>query len=515
MRVLLVSPGQPPSLYSMSETADITGCAAFMPNIALPTLAALAPDWVDVTMVDDHIDAIDSYLEQRWDVVGITGYMTQRVRMFELAQAFRCRGQLVAIGGPYATLSSSTVRSHADILFTGEAEQTWPEFLADFRAGSWKTEYRASNAVDLNTSPIPAMGGLRNEAYLAGIVQTSRGCPFECEFCDVIVYLGRRQRYKTPERVIEELEQLYQLGYRDILLADDNFTAHRKQAKSILEAIRQWNRCKPERVVLATQLSIDAAGDPELLDLAEEAGLRQAFIGIETPSHEALREAKKRQNVRANLIPDIRMFQRRGIAVQAGIVTGFDADTKDSFRVLLEFLQEAGVPSVLANMLMAPEGTPLERRLRAEHRLRTPDLQDGYTGTNIIPKQMTARQLHYGTQWLLNKLYAPRGFLERVAVLAEHSPKAAGPVPWRSSRSVTIWQNLLRAYEALGPELRRVPREAVRLFHGKDGTVLATALVFHIHNVRILQKQGLWDVALAELEAPDFESLGEADGLVV
>jgi radical SAM superfamily enzyme YgiQ (UPF0313 family) len=499
----------------MSETADITGCAAFMPNVALPTLTALAPDWVDVTMVDDHIDAIDPYLEQRWDVVGITGYITHRARMFELAHAFRGRGQLVAIGGPYATLSSSTVRPHADILFIGEAEQTWPEFLADLRAGSWKTEYRAGDAVDLGTSPLPAMRGLRNDAYLLGVVQTSRGCPFECEFCDVIVYLGRRQRYKAPERIVEELEQLYQLGYRDILLADDNFTAHRKHAKGILEAIRQWSRGKPERVALSTQLSIDAARDPDLLDLAAEAGLRQAFIGIETPNREALLEAKKRQNVRADLVADIRMFQRRGIAVQAGIVTGFDADTRDSFRVLLEFLQKAGVPSVLANMLMAPEGTPLERRLHVEHRLRTPDLYDGYTGTNIIPKQMTVRQLHYGTQWLLNRLYAPEKFLERVAVLAGHSPEAAGPIAWRSSRLVAMWQNLLRAYEALGPEFRRVPREAVRLFHGKDGTVLTSALIFHVHNVRILQKQRLWDAALAELEAPDFESLGETDGPAV
>lgn len=508
MKILLVNPGHQASLYSMAETADITGRAAYMPNLALPTLAALVPDDAEVTIVDDHIDAIDPFLDQGWDVVGITGYVSHRDRMFTLAQAFRARGQLVAIGGPYATLSSATVRPHADVLFIGEAEHTWPEFLADLRAGSWKAEYRAATTVDLDRSPIPAMGAIRNDAYLVGVVQTSRGCPFECEFCDVIIYLGRNQRYKKPKRVIAELEQLYQLGYRDVLLADDNFTAGRKQARAILEAIRQWNGSKPEPVLFTTQLSVDAARDPELLDLAAAAGLKQAFIGIETPNQDALREAKKRQNLRGDLIANIRSFHTRGIAVQAGIITGFDSDTPASFRVLLEFLQAAGIPAVLVNMLVAPEGTPLERRLRAEDRLRTPDMRDGCTDTNIIPKQMTVAQLRDGTQWLLNKLYAPDGFLGRLAVLAEHSPTATRGTNGQSLRRfAAMWQNLMRAFEGLGPEFRRVPREAVKLFHGKDGSGLGTALITCVQNVRVLQKQGLWDAALARLEAPDFTSL--------
>jgi radical SAM superfamily enzyme YgiQ (UPF0313 family) len=507
MRVLLVSPGQKPSLYSFDETADITGCAAYMPNIALPTLAALAPGDVDVTIVDERVEDIEPYLSERWDVVGITGYFTHRDRMLKLAEVFRQHGNLVAIGGPYATLSSGTVRPHADILFIGEAERTWPQFLSDLRAGSWKSEYREGNTVDLDESPLPAVGKLKSGAYTTGVVQTSRGCPFECEFCDVIVYLGRRQRFKRPERVVAEIEQLYQLGYREVFLADDNLTAHRKHAKSILEAIRQWNRGKPERATFGTQLSIDAARDPVLLDLAAEAGIRQAFIGIETPNHEALRQARKPQNLRPDLIADIHAFHRRGICIEAGIITGFDVDTKDSFRVLLEFLQQAGTPAVLVNMLMALEGTPLERRLRAEDRLRTLDQEDGYTGTSIIPKQMTVQELQYGTQWLLNKLYTPDAVLQRVAVLAKHSPEASAAVAWNPRRFALVWKNLLRAYADLGAEFRPVPREVVKLFHGKGGHIPVLSLIIHVHNVRILRKQGLWEARLAELEAPDFESL--------
>jgi radical SAM superfamily enzyme YgiQ (UPF0313 family) len=515
MRVLLVSPGQKPSLYSFDETADITGCAAYMPNVALPTLAALAPSDADVTIVDERVEDIEPYSSERWDVVGITGYFTHRDRMLELAEVFRRHGNLVAIGGPYATLSSSTVRPHADILFIGEAERTWPQFLSDLRAGSWKSEYREVDTVDLDHSPLPAMGKLKGGAYTTGVVQTSRGCPFECEFCDVIAYLGRRQRYKRPERVVAEIEQLYQLGYREIFLADDNLTAHRKRAKSILEAIRQWNRGKPERATFGTQVSIDAARDPVLLDLAAEVGIRQAFIGIETPNHEALRQARKQQNLRPDLIADIRAFQRRGICIEAGIITGFDADTKDSFRVQLEFLQQAGIPAVLVNMLMALDGTPLERRLRAEHRLRTLNEVDGWTDTNIIPKQMTLQELQYGTQWLLNKLYTPDAFLQRVAVLAKHSPEASAVASWNPRRFAFVWKNLLRAYADLGAEFSSIPREVVKMFHDKYGHVPGLSLIIHVHNVRILRKQGLWDATLAQLEVPDFESLAETDGLAV
>jgi radical SAM superfamily enzyme YgiQ (UPF0313 family) len=514
MRILLVNPGHQTSLSSMTSTTDITGCPGYMPNIALPTLAALAPDDVELTIFDENIEPLDPYLHQHWDLVGITGYITQRERIFALASEFRQRGRLVAIGGPYASLSAATVRPHADVLFIGEAEQTWPEFLSDLRAGSWRSEYRTLETVDLNSSPLPAIATLKDGAYLAGVVQSSRGCPFECEFCDVIVYLSRKQRYKTPARVVEELEQFYQAGYRSVFLADDNFTAYRKQATATLVAIDDWNRGKRERVQLATQLSIDAARDPELLDLAARAGIKQVFIGIETPSHEALREAKKRQNVRADLVADIRMFQARGISVQAGIIVGFDADTRDSFAAQFEFLQRAGIPSVLVNMLSAPEGTPLERRMRSENRLTGAPPDAGHMGTNIVPKHMTAEELRRGAIWLLNKLFSPENFLRRVAVLAEHSPPAAFSLGWAPARYAALWKNIRQAYHDLGPEFRRVPVEAVKLCHGKEATMLGTALIFHIHNVRVLRKQGMWNPALAQRSAPDFDSVASAEAPV-
>lgn len=504
MKILLVQPRSRPSFWTLSEAQSITGCPAYMQNLALPTLAALVPHDVEVTILDEAVHPIN--FDEQWDLVGITGYVTHKARMVAVADEFRRRGQLVAIGGPFATLSPSTLRPHADILFIGEAEKTWPEFFADFHAGRWKSEYRAVGAVDLQSSPLPAEDKLEPGRYVIGVVQTSRGCPFECEFCDVIVYLGRKQRHKTPERVIAELEQLYNVGYRYVFLADDNFTANRRKAAETLTAIRQWNRNKPEPTFFMTQVSVDVARDADvpLLDLCAAAGLREAFVGIETPDQDALREVKKRQNIRSDLLADVHRIQRRGIVVWAGMICGFDADTTASFRLQYDFAQAAGTPIISLSLLNAPEGTPLERRLANDGRLTT-ELDDFYFDTNIIPKRMTKEQLLRGARWLWNKLYAPSAFLERVEVLARHIPERKQSREL-SPQNVLYWQRVFASYEQMGPEFRCVPREAIKLFRKKDSSLLGGSLVFYSNAVGLLRKSGLWDPSLAALDEPEFGS---------
>ena len=508
MKVLLINPAQCMSLYTFSEVNDITLRPGHLPNLALPTLAALAPEDVEVTLVDENVEPVN--YDQHWDIVGITGYISHKKRMIEIADEFRCRGQLVVIGGPYASLSPGTVRPHADVLFMGEAEETWPEFLADFRKGEWKDEYRADDKIDIRSSPVPAMKKLDNDAYMMGVVQTSRGCPFECEFCDVIIYLGRKQRHKAPERVVDELEQLYSLGYRTAFLSDDNFTANRKRAAEIMTAVSAWNHSKPERMQFVTQLSIDIARDRDigLLDLCADAGLTQAFIGIETPNPEALREVKKHQNLRSDLITDVQRIQSKGIMVQAGMISGFDSDTLDSFRHQYEFVQAAGIPMVSVSVLNAPEGTPLEKRLLDEDRLLIEPMDDLYINTNIIPKRMTREQLFYGMQWLLNKVYQPRAFLDRVAIFAEHLPESRATTAPATRRAAEFWDRIVSAYDGLGPEFRNIPRDAIRLFHRKNIDGISTALVFYKHVVCVIRKWNLWNPALALIDEPDFEHVG-------
>lgn len=503
MRVYLVNPGLQASFWSLSEASDITGKPGYIPNLAPPTLAALTPPDVEVVICDETVEAVD--LDLPCDLVGITGYVSQGRRMIELARRFRERGRLVAMGGPYASLSPERCRPHCDVLFTGEAELTWPAFLEDFRAGRHRDHYGQVDKIDFALSPRPRMDLLRNDRYAIGVIQTSRGCPFECEFCDVIVYLGRRIRHKPVPTILAEADTLYGHGYRSIFLSDDNFTVNRKKATEILTALRDWNRERPEPVIFATQLSIDIVRDPDVVALCAAAGLNVAFVGIESPNRRALEEAKKRQNVARDLHASIRELQAQGVCVQAGMIVGFDHDTTDAFREQFEFLQGANVPICSPGMLNAPAGTPLERRLRAEGRLvDLPDF-DHYSGTNILPKQMSVEELRHGTRWLLNRLYHPEHFAARVMGLYEVWPDS-GPVRFGLGleEGAEHYTQLLRAFASMGPEFRRVPLRILRRWTRKPSGLNAvfSALLAYKHIVSVMRKLDMWDPALAAAATP-------------
>jgi radical SAM superfamily enzyme YgiQ (UPF0313 family) len=507
VRILLVSPADNLSLISYSGIGDDT--TPIMPNLALLTLAAMAPQGVEITVVDEQVRPID--FEERWDFVGITGYANHRDRMREIAAEFRRRGQRVAIGGPFATMLPNELRDYADVLFLGEAERTWPVFLADLLAGEWRSEYREEAQVDIMSSPIPDFWRASPDDYLVGVVQASRGCPFACDFCDVIVYLGRHQRHKTPQRIVQELECLYKLGYRQVFIADDNFTAHRPQAKAILKEIADWNATKPSPIVWFTQLSIDAAQDTELLEACARAGLVQAYIGIETWNEEALRRAHKRQNVNRDLVADVQAFYRHGIAVQAGMIVGFDADTLDTFRAQFEFLQAAGIPTITLNLLNAPPGTPLFQRLKDKGRL----LKEGERRfqnqfqdfqTNIVPQNMTFEQLAHGACWLVNRLYSPDAFLARLRTFTGLLPDAVARAldPEEVIRGLAVWNGVLRAQKRLGPEFHKVALKAMRLFRGKHPALLPVIIIQYKHVVANMHRRKAWHPQLSEMEEPDF-----------
>jgi radical SAM superfamily enzyme YgiQ (UPF0313 family) len=503
MRLLLVNPKVPPSVWSLSDVEPITGTHGMMPPLALTTVAALTPTDADVeiALVDEAEGLVD--LDTECDVVGITGYVTQRDRIIELAEAFRARGRLVLLGGPHVSLAPDTYRPYGDVLFVGEAELTWPQFVADHAAGSWQDTY-VGDRIDITRSPVPRHDLVDFGRFHMGSVQTSRGCPFECEFCDVIIYLDRRQRHKTPAQVVTELEVLYQQGYRDVFLCDDNLTAHRGRSARILDAVIEWNDAKPEPVRFVTQVSIDVARDQDtpLLERAARAGLRLAFVGLETSDPEALHEAKKHQNVRVDLVGDIHKVQRQGIQVQSGLVCGFDADDLSSFRHQYEFMQAAGTPNVAVTMLSAPEGTPLETRLEAAGRILPTVAGDGHVAlaaglfTNVVPLQMTQDQLRTGVVWLLNQLYRPEAFLERVAVLADCLPDgelADGDVRAFPGELLDTWRRMRFAFRDLGPAYAKLPHQAAKLLHGKEPVHLATAIIWYFNVVHLLDGWGVLD----------------------
>jgi radical SAM superfamily enzyme YgiQ (UPF0313 family) len=502
MKVVLINPSLRSSYWTFSEAQLILPSPGFITNLALPTLAALTPEYVDLAVIDEVVTPIDFDVD--CDVVGITGYNTQASRMFEIAAEFRRRGRLVVIGGPYASLSPSTVRPHADVLVTGEAEQTWPQFLRDYQDGTWKDHYDAGGPVDYASSPPPRFDVLSSQSYLVGAVQTSRGCPFSCEYCDVIVYLGRRQRHKEPEQVVKEISNLHDAGYRQVFLADDNFTANRRRSAAILQAISAWNDGNAERMSFSTQLSIDVANDRDepLLDLCVSAGLNVAFVGIETPSLDALRDVKKKQNTHRDLIESVRRIHRHGILVQAGMIVGFDTDTIDCFEAEYEFLREAGLPIASVGMLNAPEGTPLEQRLLAAGRLQVDPVDDGYLSTNIVPLRMTSDELEQGTFWLLNRLYSPTAFLERVERCAADLPVTPRGPALCTGAAIDRLRRMRHAYRDLGPEFERLPEQMARLLRDRDQNHLTHVLLFYFNVVRMLQRWGVWNPAMATLPTP-------------
>jgi len=409
----------PSSDFPTYFSAEVYAAQGFQPctliaDLAIPTLAALTPKDFTVELCDQNISPVD--FDTDADYIGITGKITQRGQMIRIAREFRRRGKVVLIGGPYASLSPQCLRSECDILVQGEVENIAEQLFSDLRNSCWKPEYQGAKS-DLSATPVPLWNAYPNHRAHVGTVQTSRGCPFECEFCDVIQYLGRKQRHKPPALVLAELDELYRLGYRHVFLADDNFTVYRSRAKELLIALKEWNESRKDgKVTFDTQVSIDCSKDSEMLRMCSEAGLTEVFIGIETPNELSLQETKKRQNLGMNLNTQVQQFLDHGIAVTAGMIVGFDSDTPDIFERQYEFGMSLPVPIFSLGALVAPMATPLHARLANENRL----VQGGSEvaampwSTNIIPKQMTHAELLEGVQWLCNSLYDPDAFGERV-----------------------------------------------------------------------------------------------------
>ena len=429
-----------PSYYTM----DIFERCGYAPailvaDLTIVTLAAMAPADFDIKLCEEAIEPID--LNLRPDFVAITGKISQWNRARQIADYFRAQGVTVIIGGPHASLSPDVARPHCDILFRGEMEELAAEFFSDLLSGRWKAEY-VGGRPDLRTSPVPRWDLYPNRNAVYGTLQTSRGCPFECEFCDVIEYLGRKQRHKPIDQVLLELDQLYRHGYRGVFLADDNFAVYRARAKELLRAIADWNNRQASGPMnFTTQVSIDAAGDDEMLDLCVAANLTHVFIGIETPNEDSLRLSKKRQNLKKDLSSEVRRFVDRGISVEGGMIVGFDADDQSIFDRQYEFAMSTPVPVFTLGSLVAPAATPLHARLAKEGRLRNDGGEIGGTpwSTNIIPKLMTNDELLEGVRWLCNSIYEPKAFEMRINDLID-TFGAAAPLnsnrPARSGRSV-------------------------------------------------------------------------------
>ena len=410
--ILLVYPKFPPSFWSFGFIREIGGFDAVMPPLGLAILGALVPPAFDVAIVDENVGPID--FDAPCDIVALSAMAIQEARLFEVADEFRRRGRLVCMGGPICNVLPERCRPHCDVLFEGEGEYTWPRFLDEWRRGVHASHYVQVEKIDMRDSPAPRIALLEIDRYRVGCVQTTRGCPFKCEFCDIIVTYGRKVRAKPVDAVILELEQWARAGVDFVTLADDNLVGDRAYCRRMLRAVGDWNRAREVPISLYAEMSVDAVRDPELLELCRHANITEMFLGVETPRKAGLRETLKMQNVATDLVSTVKTIQSYGMVTVAGMIVGFDSDDPDIFEDQFTFLQEAGIPIVMLGLLQAIPRTPLYERLEKAGRLRSPAQGNNTLSfTNIEPVCMSYEALVNGYRTLFTRLYTLKAMGDR------------------------------------------------------------------------------------------------------
>ena len=418
MKIYLVTPRNPESFWTFDRILPSLGKKCAFPNLSMPTVAGLTPPHHQVICCDENVEEVDFSTDA--DVVGITGYIVHKRRMFELIDEFKKRGRLVAVGGPFASLCPEELRGRADVVFIDEAEYTWPQFLDDFERGEWTAEYRQHEKPGMPDSPTPRFDLLRLDAYRAATLQFARGCPYACEFCDITVLYGRRPRNKTVDQVMTEIQTLHGLGVGHVFVVDDNFIGNRREAKLLLRTISDWQAANRRPIEFLTQVSINVAQDEELLALLADANFKTLFIGIESPRAASLKESNKTQNLRGDLVAAVHRIQSHGLEVMAGMIVGFDHDDASIFEEQFQFIQQARIPISMTGMLNAMPKTPLHARLGRDGRLAAESVGDQFVFTNVVPASMSQLELYEGYRSLLRRLYGHRNYWRRARGLLLH-----------------------------------------------------------------------------------------------
>ena len=415
MKICLIAPKNPESFWTFDRILPSLNKKCVFPNLSLPTVAGITPREHEVVLCDENVEPVD--FDTDAEVIGLTGYVIHKQRIFELAAEFRRRGKFVVAGGPFASLCPEELRDKVDVLFVVEAEYTWPQFLQDYEAGNWKAEYRQVEKPSMHDSPLPRFDLLKIDLYRTMTIQFARGCPFNCEFCDIIVMYGRRPRTKTVPQVMAEVQEIHRLGLRNIFVVDDNFIGNKKEAKALLHALAEWQGANDYPLELMTEVTLNIAQDDELLQLMRQANFTTIFVGIESPRAASLQETHKTQNMRENILDSVHRIQRAGMEVMAGMIVGFDNDDPSIFDEHFRFIQEARIPVSMTGMLNAVPKTPLYKRLKTAGRLIAETVGDQFVFTNIVPSGMSRVQLFEGYKNLLERLYSYRNYRRRTMQL--------------------------------------------------------------------------------------------------
>ncbi|MBV9084179.1 MAG: B12-binding domain-containing radical SAM protein [Acidobacteriaceae bacterium] len=414
LNVLLVWPKFPPSFWGFEGVLRMLPEAAMTPPLGLITVAALCPPSWSLRLLDRAFDEIhdEDYL---WaDLVMVSSMHAQRVDTQAVLARARAFGKRTFLGGPWASSEPEKLLAIADHVLAGEAEDVMAEIAADLERGTARALYRVTEKPDMSRSPIPRFDLLRRDMYTSMPVQFSRGCPFQCEFCDIITIYGRRPRVKSPAQLIAELDTLRSLGWRnEVFVVDDNFIGNSKNALELSRALADWGDRNNRVFSFYTEASVDLADRPELMAAMVQANFMYVFLGIESPSAEALKSTRKFQNLRKDNLQQIRTIQENGLWVLAGFIVGFDSDDETIFEGQREFIERAAITWAMAGMLQAPPTTPLYDQMKQEGRLfEDSDGTSNFSAPNFRTI-MPLPTLLKGLSGLLIDLYTPEAYFDR------------------------------------------------------------------------------------------------------
>ncbi|MBA7497578.1 Hopanoid C-2 methylase [subsurface metagenome] len=419
MKILLVYPEYPETFWSFKYALKFISKKASLPPLGLLTVAALLPKEWEKKLVDMTVTALIDR-DIKWaDYVFVSAMSIQKESVKKIITQCKRLGTKIVAGGPLFTSGHEGFEDDVDYFILNEAEITLPLFLEDLKRGHLKHIYTSDQWVDIEKTPIPLWELADINKYVTMCIQYSRGCPFNCDFCDVTFLFGHKMRLKTKDQILAELDSLYLQGWRGgVFIVDDNFIGNKKELKNkVLPAMINWMEERKYPFTFNTQTTVSLSDDEELMRMMVQAGFVAVFVGIETPNEESLAECGKLQNKNRDLIACVKKIQRFGLVVSGGFIVGFDNDTPAIFERMIEFIQKSGIVSAMVGLLNAPRGTKLYQRLAKENRLLKEATGDNTDlSINFIPK-MNYKALIDGYKRVLYTIYSPKCYYERILML--------------------------------------------------------------------------------------------------
>lgn len=444
MRVLLVYPEFPDTFWSFKHALQFIRKKSFGPPLGLLTIAAMLPPEWEIRLVDTNVDDLTQRDLDWAEWVMISAMNVQRDSAQEIITRCKRAGLKVVAGGPLFTGEHEQF-PEVDHFVLNEGEITLPQFLADLERGTPQRIYTTTEFPDIRQTPAPRWDLVKRNRYASMSIQFSRGCPFNCDFCNITALLGHRPRTKSAEQIVAELDGLYASGWRgSVFFVDDNFIGNKNQLKAeVLPALIAWRKGK-SGLAFSTEVSINLADDEELLRLMSEAGFNTVFVGIETPDENSLAECQKMQNRGRDLVESVKRIHRAGMQVHGGFIVGFDNDPPTIFQRQIEFIQQSGIVAAMVGLLQAPYGTKLYQRLQNEGRLLDEMSGDNADGSTNFVTKMNIDQLREGYRHILSQIYSPRHYYERVRTFLREYKAPRIQVPLDGEYILAFFRSIYR-----------------------------------------------------------------------